>query len=212
MLCPAHPFWVDNTYSFLFRRDIGGAGSCSDHKSNRWYRRHYRSPYVGHHKARAACILQECRTSSAYRAEGDDKIRADSQTAMSSFTWHWEERRRRNTQENIPNAFSWLQIIRSIRIVTCRAVAMQRPRDGRIYQDLFLATAFNMFPQHRTLAHQQICVFYVVRAQMLYARDKVRSSQFCTGVCEKRTWARRHTAIAIVRAVTRKRLVTDWEH
>jgi hypothetical protein len=36
-------------------------------------------------------------------------------------------------------------------------------------------------------------------------------SQFCTEVCEERTWAGGR-GIAIVGAVTRKRLVTDWKH
>jgi hypothetical protein len=35
-------------------------------------------------------------------------------------------------------------------------------------------------------------------------------SQFCTGVCEERTWAGGR-GITIVEAVTRKRLVTDWK-
>jgi hypothetical protein len=36
-------------------------------------------------------------------------------------------------------------------------------------------------------------------------------SQFCTGVCEERTWVGGR-GIAIVGAVTRKRIVTDSEH
>jgi hypothetical protein len=36
-------------------------------------------------------------------------------------------------------------------------------------------------------------------------------NQFCTGICEDRTWAR-DRGIAIVEAFTKKRLVTDWEH
>jgi hypothetical protein len=52
------------------------------------------------------------------------------------------------------------------------------------------------------------CVFYVVRAEMLYARDKVTYSPFCTGVCEGRTGTACR-GIAIVGAVTRKRLIID---
>jgi hypothetical protein len=36
-------------------------------------------------------------------------------------------------------------------------------------------------------------------------------SEFCTGVCEERTWARGR-GIATVGAIIRKCLVTDWEH
>jgi hypothetical protein len=36
-------------------------------------------------------------------------------------------------------------------------------------------------------------------------------SQFCTGVCEERTWAAGR-GMVIVEAVTRKRLLKDWEH
>jgi hypothetical protein len=42
-------------------------------------------------------------------------------------------------------------------------------------------------------------------------RTRLELSQFCRGVCEKRTWVGGR-GIAIVEAVTTKRLVTDWEH
>jgi hypothetical protein len=39
----------------------------------------------------------------------------------------------------------------------------------------------------------------------------LRPSQFCTGVCEERTWGE-GTGIATVGAVTRKRLVPDLQY
>jgi hypothetical protein len=52
-------------------------------------------------------------------------------------------------------------------------------------------------------------VFYADRAEMLQARYKVRA-YFCRGICEERALVGSR-GIAIVEAVTRKRLVTDWE-
>jgi hypothetical protein len=45
----------------------------------------------------------------------------------------------------------------------------------------------------------------VVRAEMLYARDKVES---CTGSCEERTRARKAEESPLVDTVARERLVT----
>jgi hypothetical protein len=54
-------------------------------------------------------------------------------------------------------------------------------------------------------------VFYVVRAEEFSWTQLGRPNKFCTEVCEERTWAGGRE-IAIVGAITRERLVTDWEH
>jgi hypothetical protein len=50
--------------------------------------------------------------------------------------------------------------------------------------------------------------FYVVRAEMfVISKEQGQFSQFCTGVCEERTWVG-DREIAIVGAITTKHLVT----
>jgi hypothetical protein len=52
---------------------------------------------------------------------------------------------------------------------------------------------------------ETVC-FYVVRAEMLWATYSV-DGQFCTGVCEEMTWARKAEESPMLEAVARKRLV-----
>jgi hypothetical protein len=49
--------------------------------------------------------------------------------------------------------------------------------------------------------------FYVVRAEELSLRQLGQPSQFCTGVCEERTWAREAEKSPLIEAVARERLV-----
>jgi hypothetical protein len=71
--------------------------------------------------------------------------------------------------------------------VARRVVAMHRPRMGAYTRAVSGNGPVNTFPHNRHERSNRIAVFYVVRAEMLKARDKVSLIQFCTGSCEDRT-------------------------
>jgi hypothetical protein len=47
----------------------------------------------------------------------------------------------------------------------------------------------------------------VIRAEMLYVRDKGTSVEICIGACKKRAWAREAEESPLLEAVARERLV-----
>jgi hypothetical protein len=97
--------------------------------------------------------------------------------------------------------------------VACRVVAMQRadiavPFLGNGSVNTFLQQWIDM-QQWRNCWKQGVSVWSVLRCYVQGTRLEL--SQLSRVVCEEMTWAGGR-GIAIVGAITRKRLVTHWEH
>jgi hypothetical protein len=95
--------------------------------------------------------------------------------------------------------------------VACRGVAMQRPRDKRIYQGRFWTTAlYTSSRNNRHEGNNRRAVFSMWPVPRCYKQGtRLELRQYCEGVGEERTWAGGR-GLAIVGAVTRKRLVEHY--
>jgi hypothetical protein len=75
-----------------------------------------------------------------------------------------------------------------------------------------LVNAFPLLDSRFLIMQQLDAVFSMLSMPICYKQGtKLVESNFCTRVCEDRAWAGGR-GIATVRTVTRRRLVTDWEH
>jgi hypothetical protein len=74
-------------------------------------------------------------------------------------------------------------------IEACKAVGMQRPREGRIYQGRFSATARQTCSRgSESRRNDRRAVFSPWSVLRCYEQGtRLELSQFCTGVCEEKT-------------------------
>jgi hypothetical protein len=98
-------------------------------------------------------------------------------------------------------------------IVACTDVAIQRPWNVPIYQGRFWATARQT--RLRSDRHERSNkrgVFSMWSLPRYYKQGtRLELSQFCTGVCEERTWARQAEESPLLEAVARERLVKTYQ-
>jgi hypothetical protein len=94
-------------------------------------------------------------------------------------------------------------------VLSCRAVVIQRPRDGQIYEGRFLAAALETRScRNRHERNNRRAVLSMWSVPRCYKQgDGSELSHFCTGVCEEKTWSRETEEFALLETVARERLM-----